>query len=316
MGIGARFGQGGRIAVLLAVGAVGGAAAIAIASVPGGTGVITACLAVQTAYPTKTTPIVEPAVTDGNLRVIDPSDGLASQSCNTASNTVPGISDIETQITWNDTGPQGPPGLTGPQGAVGTTATVADGSTLTLPNREVITVGGALLPTVTTHARSLGTFAFKLPAKRGGRVGASTSLLGTIDSYSFGVGNPTSSSGNANGKGKAKGGTLVITTSSQKATPELLAAMFDQEVLKTATIKLATPGSGKPETVVLGHVLITALESSPPGGSTRGTSEHDTPLGEDFSFTFTSISVENLAANCGPLNPSNPTCPDDVTTTG
>ena len=83
--------RGWRLAVGALVGVAGlGAAGIAMASIPGGGGVINGCY----------------NSTNGSLRVIDSSAGDA---CKTG----------ETAIQWNQVGPQGPAGPAGPQGPTG-----------------------------------------------------------------------------------------------------------------------------------------------------------------------------------------------------
>jgi len=99
-----------RTGALLAAGTLGVGAAIAIASVPDGTGVIHACYQVAAGGGT------EPSANPGNVRIID----SGSQNCDAAS---------ERSLTWNQQGPQGSPGspgIQGPPGAQGTlTAVVA-----------------------------------------------------------------------------------------------------------------------------------------------------------------------------------------------
>jgi hypothetical protein len=84
--------------LLLAVGGVGGAAAVAVATVPDGSGVIHACVGISD-------PGQPPLTNAANLTVIDPSAG---QSCNSGG---------QTSISWNV---QGRPGPTGPPGIPGT----------------------------------------------------------------------------------------------------------------------------------------------------------------------------------------------------
>ena len=74
------------------VGAVGGTATIAVASIPAPTGVINGCYNPTSSY----------------VRVVDTAVG---QTCTTA----------EKALNWNQTGPQGPAGATGPQGPAGPT---------------------------------------------------------------------------------------------------------------------------------------------------------------------------------------------------
>jgi hypothetical protein len=87
----------GRAALLLAVGAAGGGAALAVASVPDGSGLVSACYQVTAAGATV------PVTTPGNVRIIDPS---ANQHCNTAG--LPAGA-LERPLTLGATWPRDPP---------------------------------------------------------------------------------------------------------------------------------------------------------------------------------------------------------------
>ena len=87
--------------LLVAVGAAGGGAALAVASVPDGNGVIHACVEMAGSLP---------ATTAANLRIIDSGAG---QRCSTA--TLPGSGFApEAALDWNTIGPQGLPGTPAP----------------------------------------------------------------------------------------------------------------------------------------------------------------------------------------------------------
>jgi|GEM_PF-5507063 len=169
MRLGALTGRFGRAALLLVVGALAGAAAAAIAAVPGSDGLIHACYATQKDGTT-------PADVAGNVRIIDPSAG---QACNSAQ--------LEHALSWNVSGPPGPEGAagapgaqgaTGPQGASGPpgatasidgqTFTLGDGKTLTAPPSPVpqlqVAPGGPKVATMTLGAggTSSGVLAWQL----------------------------------------------------------------------------------------------------------------------------------------------------------
>jgi len=129
---------------------VGGAAAVAVASVPSGNGVINACLEV-TASKSGTVPVS----TGPNLRVIDTDAG---QSCHTTV-AVGSVQALEEPISWNQSGPQGPagptgatgpagatgpPGASGPQGASGADAVAA--VLVTPPVTSTTPIGTATIP--------------------------------------------------------------------------------------------------------------------------------------------------------------------------
>jgi type VI secretion system secreted protein Hcp len=104
-----RRSRGGLLKVAIPTAAVLGAgAAVAVGSIPGGDGTITAC------YVT-TGPAAGPFPNDyGTLRVIDPS--ITGRGVPTAVNQCAGT---EATITWNQRGPQGPQGLPGAPGPPG-----------------------------------------------------------------------------------------------------------------------------------------------------------------------------------------------------
>jgi hypothetical protein len=109
-----RIGRPGRAALLVAVGAAGGAASLALASVPdAGTGVIHACYA----YTLNSAQQTVPTTTDQNFHIVDPSLG---QSCST--NPAAGLP--EATLDFNQQGPQGVSGAQGPPGNPGTPGTL------------------------------------------------------------------------------------------------------------------------------------------------------------------------------------------------
>ena len=104
MGVLRTIGRPGRIALLLAIGAVAGGAAFAVASIPDGNGVIHGCVLL-----TDPPPGGQP-VSGANLHVTDSS----SPSCGSS----------EQAISWNVRGPTGPAGPRGPIGAAGRGLTI------------------------------------------------------------------------------------------------------------------------------------------------------------------------------------------------
>jgi type VI secretion system secreted protein Hcp len=97
-----RLRASGKTVLLIAVAVLVAAGTVAVASIPGSDGVITACWD-HTA-----------GATYGALRVIDPSLSGNTRSANEYS-----CQTGETQITWNQQGPAGPAGPTGPAGPNG-----------------------------------------------------------------------------------------------------------------------------------------------------------------------------------------------------
>lgn len=110
-GLRARLMRHGKAALLIAVGALAGGAALAVASVPDSSGQIHVCYTVQSG----TTAV--PDLVPGNLSVIDPSD---NQTC-AGIKSGTGVADQE--VTFNQAGIQGPAGATGAQGPAGVQGT-------------------------------------------------------------------------------------------------------------------------------------------------------------------------------------------------
>jgi type VI protein secretion system component Hcp len=117
-----------RAAALLAVGALGGGAAFAVASVPDGSGAIHACVMVSNGT---TIPFDSPGV--ANIRIIDPSRG---QSCATGGNeeTV-----SEVPLTFDASGPPGPTGPAGANGSNGSPGPAGSSSTTGAPGAAATT---------------------------------------------------------------------------------------------------------------------------------------------------------------------------------
>jgi type VI protein secretion system component Hcp len=116
-----------KTGALLVAGTLGAGAAIAIASVPDGSGVIHACYQVAAGGGTV------PSGNAGNVRIIDSS----SQSCDAAS---------ERSLTFNQQGPQGEPGQQGPPGT----------STITTVDTPPENAGHAAITFAGGRTRALG----------------------------------------------------------------------------------------------------------------------------------------------------------------
>jgi len=281
-----RIGKPGQAALLLAIGLAGGATALAVASVPGSNGQISACVQVTT---TATTvgkpPITVPTPTTPNVRIIDTGAG---QVCNTSGTVYPGYP-TETGLNWSATGPQGLPGTPGTagtpgsRGPEGTAVTIADGDTLTLPNREVITVGGALLTApVVKKGRSLGTVTVKGLKQGSAKSGGQSTYSFEITGFQFGLQSPADT-GTGSAKGKSQHGTVTITKEVDSASPSLLEALFRNEVLKQVRIVINEGGGGKSETIDLANAVVT-LVGRPPTGA--GESQVET-----LSFAFQKVTI-------------------------
>jgi type VI protein secretion system component Hcp len=117
--------------LLLAIGLLGGGAALAVASIPGSGNTYTGCVDMATVVVstgnTETT-VTEPNPYGDNLNLIDPSVGQSCASFGDDQNQEI-VGSTEQTVTWNQTGPQGATGAQGPEGPAGKTgATGAAGA--------------------------------------------------------------------------------------------------------------------------------------------------------------------------------------------
>jgi type VI secretion system Hcp family effector len=238
--------------------------------------------------------VLEPVTTAANLEIIDTSAG---QTC-TAPVTTKGVTEAgQTTLQWSATGPQGPagtpgtsgtpgtPGATGVPGAVGPTLTIAGGDTLTLPNREVITVGSSLAPPVVKSGPALGTFTFKLPHQgSAGAGGSSSSYSFNILGFQFENQTPVGS-GSGSSSGARQHTTVTITKEVDSASPSLFRALTNNEVIKSARIVISKGGGGESYAINLTNAIVSGLQRSSSG-------KH--PL-ETLTFSFQKVTVEYTA---------------------
>ncbi|MFL5828337.1 MAG: Hcp family type VI secretion system effector [Solirubrobacteraceae bacterium] len=227
MGIGRPW----KAVLLVTIGAAGGAAALAVASVPDPSGVIHACVATTASNGRPTT------TTGANLRIIDPSAG---QSCTNAAGAAP----AEASIAWNTAGPPGAPGAAG---APGRSVTIAGGNTFTISGGQVITVGKA--PGVTIN-----------PPAFGGKAVATLTLSGNI---SLTTNVLSFSLATSHGAGKVKFNEFQITRTTDKASPKLALACATGTHIKKAVL---TVRKGKAfVTYTLTDSVISSLQSGTHG---------------------------------------------------
>jgi type VI secretion system Hcp family effector len=257
---------------LLAVGAAGGAVAGAVASTTTN-GVIDACVEATVANTATTVPD-----TGANLRVIDPALG---QTCNTPTKPVGG-QPVELPLDWNMTGPQGSTGPQGATGSTGPTDTVVDGSTLILPDKQVITIAGSGLSspvTGTGTGKPLGKVMINGLSK-----GKTTTF--EISSFQFGSLSPGDVGTGTTG-GARQHGTIVITKEVDPASPNLLQALWHNESFKTMEIVLPDAGGGMTETVKLTNAeVVTEIVGRPPTG--KGESQVQT-----LYITYQTVELTN-----------------------
>jgi type VI secretion system (T6SS) effector Hcp len=197
------IGRPWRAVLLLAVGAAGGGAAFAVASVPDGNGVIHACV------------LSNATTTNPNVRIIDPSAG---ETCAGPVGTPSGVA-----ISWNTAGPQG---LQGPTGPPGRSVTIAGGNTLTISGGQVITVGkspGITLAQPRFSNKNVAKITFT------GGVTGSSDILG----FSFAQGGSAA---------KAKAHDVQFTKHLDKSSPKLFLACANGTHIKQVTIEIGKNG--------------------------------------------------------------------------
>lgn len=273
MGFWKRVGRSGKAAALLAAGLAGGAVAVAVATVPGSDGVISACYSAVTTNGT-----TEPVATAPNLTVIDTDAG---QSCGRGQQT----------LAWNQSGPAGatgPAGPTGPAGSAGQNGapgqvgpqgpavTVAAGHTFTISGGQVITVAGGggltIQPPAINFAHPVGLVTLHV----GGQA-----LNFPIAGLNFV--NQAASSGGGGGAGKVRFREFTITKKTDTASPKLALFCANGKHIPKVTITMRKAGKTY-LTYTLSDVLISSYQ-------TGGSSKSDQPT-ESLSLNFTSVEVK------------------------
>jgi type VI protein secretion system component Hcp len=259
-------------AVLAAVG-LGTGAAVAVASVPGGDGMIHACVNVTTTPAGATVPRLGAA----NLTVIDPDAG---QQCIPAKGGIPN----QTEISWSVTGPQGPPGVKGPTGAPGAAGAVgATGATGTSGP-----AGHGVVNSVTIAPPTLGAHAKPIAEATVGS-GNTASSFPVLAAEQANVTAPRT------GSGKIELHDFSLAKRVDLASPRLLRLVATGTRVPKLTIQYVKPakpngGSGSKKleylTIVLNDVMITGYQSQ---GAGQGT------VGETLSLSFSRIEYSYTA---------------------
>ena len=250
--------------MLLAVGLAGGAAAVAVATVPDSSGVVHACYSVDGSG--------NPVTTGANLTVIDPSAG---QTCSSPA----GAAANRRALDWNVTGPAGQPGSPGqqgPQGPPGNTATITKGGTLTLSGGQVLQVesagGGVTLPTPSRH----------LPGGSNMAIGSGASAL------SFPILSVSLLGSGAGGGGSARTSVhdISITKTVDKSSPKLFQACANGKHFPKVAITLRKAGGKTYLRYDLKQVFVTSIQSAGAPNDTRPT--------EQVTLTYASVQIHYL----------------------
>jgi type VI secretion system secreted protein Hcp len=273
--------------------ALGAGAAIAVAAIPAGDGTITGCYASPNpstnsdGIPNNITVngVTEPP---GTLRVIDPS---LPHTLPVRGASLPNPAAVceqeETQITWNQSGPQGPTGPQGPAGPAGSPG--ANGGQGAAGGQ-----GAQGAPLIGSTGFGLGNSAGETFLKIDGIDGESTDKqhAGDIELDSFALsaqGNIGSSSSGA-GAGKSSIQTFSITKTIDKSSPLLLQAAGEGKVFKEAELLFARKAGGKQQNFLkidFTNVLISSFAD----GSTN-----NKPT-EQVTFTFQKVQETYIEPN-------------------
>ncbi|HEY5261196.1 MAG TPA: type VI secretion system tube protein Hcp [Solirubrobacteraceae bacterium] len=221
--------------LLVAVGAVAGGAAFAVASVPDSSGLIHVCYAI-TKPVNGDQPV--PNVAEPNVIVIDPSAG---QSC---SDLRGGASDWQA-LTIDQTGIQGPAGPSGTPGTQGTAGlpglTGAQG------------IAGPQIALPTTNSAIVGQVTLKPPHQ--GTVGSKAPAGISFDALSVTL------------NGKSSHGSLTVVKLLDTSSPQLLQGLTTDSVFPTGTILLDGPNSKSDTHYTLAGVVIKESKLTGAGGA-------------------------------------------------
>jgi type VI protein secretion system component Hcp len=218
VGLRARLTRRAKAVLLIAVGALAGGAAFAVASVPDSNGQIHFCFGY-----TEMESAAVPNYGAPNMTLIDPSLG---QTCAQVAETE---GTAEQEVTFNQAGVQGPTGLAGAAGPVGPAGAAG----------PVGPQGPAGKSATTTAPVAIGA------ARMAAKTGTSQSVTSKTDARGFDVfslivnGAPVAT-GTAKGisgtPGARKNGTVVITKDVGASGPTLLAPATDKTVYSKVTI--------------------------------------------------------------------------------
>jgi hypothetical protein len=219
------------VALLVAVGAAGGAAAVAVADVPDSGNVIHACLQLTRNAAGQTVP----DTTSPNLTVIDTDAG---QHCVAPDPPAPN----QTELTWNVAGQPGP---AGPPGPPGTNGAPGSGNTYTITLPPIAGSGSSFgQVTLSVNGRPL-TF---------GILG-----LGTLGKGATGT-------GSGGGTGKVSVHDFSVTKFVDAASPKLFQTLSNGTHIPKVTIAV-TKGGKVYLQYTLTNVLISSIQLGGRGGS-------------------------------------------------
>jgi len=277
MGIGNWLSKPGKAAVLVAVAAAGGGAALAVASVPDSSGEIHACVEEINGTP---------VTTAGNIRIIDP-DANPAQTCVT---NIAGAAS-EVPVSWNSVGLRGATGPTGAQGPPGRVVTIS-GESFSIGSGHTATLTSP--PTLAPfqfagNTRPIGTMTLnggnrQASVRRAVAVTGTGPLSSEILDWGF-TSQGTGAGTGGSGARKVELGDLHVVKTTDKSSPQLMLACATGRHFPKAVLYIRKSGGSESLTITLTDVLISSYQS---GGHGAG---DQAPL-ESLTLNFTKIEFQ------------------------
>ena len=260
--------------------ALGAGAAVATGTIPGGADgtTITGCYAGSDGAVIND--IQEPP---GALRVIDPS---LRGGPNAVSDEYACQRD-ETQITWNQSGPQGPAGPQGPTGPQGPAGGSGAAGAAGAPGSPLI---GQTSFGLTNDS---GETFLKLDGIAGESTDKHYKEQINIETFALGAQAGVAAAGTGAGAGKAAIQTFTITKALDKASPKLLADALAGTRIPSGVLSFAHRVEGQEQTFLkfqFSNLLVS--------GITDGKSSSDIPT-EQVTFAFSKLEESYIGANKG-----------------
>ena len=250
-----------RVGAIVAASALGGAvlmvAVPSLASVPDAAGVIHGCI-------NKTT---------GGVRIVDTAKTGTLGQCITTGALA------ETAVTWSQTGPAGAAGAAGAPGTPGTAGQIGAPGPQGAPGpagpEGPQGPQGPAGTGCTTACVATPTSRIYLdlgPAFQGQSTTTSNPNAIDLQSYAFGVSNPTTTqSGGGSGAGRPSFSDISVSKAIDRTGPLLMEAVASGQHIQTATLWVEIPGQGgfgaEITKFVLTDVLVTSLQSGSDGVS-------------------------------------------------
>jgi len=225
------------------VAALGAGAAVAVGQIGGSDATITGCVLTNPGESEST------ALPVGSLRVIDPTGTIAGDtSCDT---------NAETQITWNQQGPQGqtgPQGPQGPQGTPGATGPAGPAGSVQVSSGSGVDITMLLAPTNDLGKLTpVGETTIQNQATKTKQFELSSFSLGAMNSLSIG------SAATGAGAGKVSFEKFQFVTPLDKYSADLFQDLAAGSHLASVEIVVRKPGANGMEAPVVQYMLKTVF---------------------------------------------------------